>query len=173
MKSIMVRGCRMSRCKNAGGKGMLHLSASATEGSAPQGEEQATEQKQVAIGNVVGLMRSFQRMSEVLINCLDWDERRDSVPNEGSHHPPVVGSSIHRELEKVIFPEFWGATDGLVIEAWLENMVMCIALRNYTSNMKVRMEIFQLKGSVILWWKTFLPHLNMVVEDVSWDFFEE
>jgi hypothetical protein len=28
----------------------------------------------------------------------------------------------------------------------LENMAMCFALRDYTSNMKVRMAVFQLEG---------------------------
>jgi hypothetical protein len=35
------------------------------------------------------------------------------------------------------------------------------------------MVVFQLKGSALLWWKTLLPQLNMVVEDVSWELFEE
>jgi hypothetical protein len=39
--------------------------------------------------------------------------------------------------------------------------------------MKVHMAVFQLKGSALLWWKTLLPQLNMVVEDVSWELFEE
>jgi hypothetical protein len=52
-------------------------------------------------------------------------------------------------------------------------MAMCFALRDYTSNMKVCMVVFQLKGSALLWWKMLLPHLNMVVEDVSWELFEE
>jgi hypothetical protein len=59
------------------------------------------------VGDVMGMMRYFQRMSEALINLLDRDEGRDSVPNEGSQHPPVVSGSVHRELEKVKFPEFW------------------------------------------------------------------
>jgi hypothetical protein len=42
-----------------------------------------------------------------------------------------------------------------------------------TSSMKVRMVVFQLKGSTLLWWKTLLPLLNMVVDDVSWELFEE
>jgi hypothetical protein len=49
---------------------------------------------------------------------------------------------------------------------------MCFALRDYTSNMKVCMVVFQLKGSTLLWWKTLLPQLNMAVEDVSWELFE-
>jgi hypothetical protein len=39
--------------------------------------------------------------------------------------------------------------------------------------MKVHMVVFQLKGNTLLWWKTLMPQLNMVVEDVSWDLFEE
>jgi hypothetical protein len=65
------------------------------------------------VEHVVGMMRSFQRMSEALINHLDRDEGRASMPNEGSQRAPAGSSSIHRELEKVKFPEFWGATDGL------------------------------------------------------------
>jgi hypothetical protein len=38
----------------------------------------------------------------------------------------LVGTgSIHRELEKVKFPEFFGAPDDAAAEAWLENMAMC------------------------------------------------
>jgi hypothetical protein len=78
-----------------------------------------------------------------------------------------------RELEKVKFPKFTGATDGSAAEAWLANMAMCFALRDYNSNMEVHMVVFQLKGITLLWWKMLLPQLNMVVEDVSWELFEE
>jgi hypothetical protein len=115
----------------------MPLIASMPEGSNPQGEEQIIEREQVVVGDVVGMMRSFQRMSEALINRLDRDEGRVYVPNEGSQHAPAGSVSIHRELEKVKFPEFMGAMDGSATEAWLENMVMCFALRDYTSNMKV------------------------------------
>jgi hypothetical protein len=52
-------------------------------------------------------------------------------------------------------------------------MAMCFALREYNSNMKFCMVVFQLKGSTLIWWKTLLPQLNMVVEDVSWELFKE
>ena len=71
------------------------------------------------------------------------------------------------------FPKFFGASEGTATEAWLENMVVLFALHDYTSNMKVRMAVFQLKGSALLWCKTLLPQLNMAVEDVSWELFEE
>jgi hypothetical protein len=70
------------------------------------------------------MMGSFQRMYEALINFLDRDEGREYVANEGSQHPFVVSGSVHRELEKVQFPEFMGSMDDLAVEYWLENMAM-------------------------------------------------
>jgi hypothetical protein len=125
LQVIMVRGCRGSRRHGVGGRGVTPPIVPTPKGSNPQGDEQNTEPKQVVVGDVVGLMRSFQRMSEALINHLDRDEGIASVPNEGSQCAPSGSGSIQRELEKVKFPEFMGATDGLAIEAWLENVVMC------------------------------------------------
>jgi hypothetical protein len=96
-------------------------------------------------------------MSEALISRLDRDEARALAPAEVPPCAPDVTGSIHHELEKVKFPEFFGALDGTAAEAWLENMAMCFALRDYTSNMKVCMAVFQLKGSTLLWWKMLLP----------------
>jgi hypothetical protein len=124
------------------------------------------------VGDVVGMMRSFQRMLEALINCLDRDDGRTYVSNEGSQNALAGSSSIHIKLEKVKFLEFWCATDDLVAESWLENMLMCFALHDYTSNMKFHMKVFQLKGSALLWWNMLLPQLNMVIEEVSWELFE-
>jgi hypothetical protein len=47
-----------------------------------------------------------------------------STPPEGPPRALVGTGSIHRELEKVKFPEFFGALDGAATEAWLENMAM-------------------------------------------------
>jgi hypothetical protein len=112
-------------------------------------------------------------MSEALIRHLDKDEATVLAPPESPPRTLVGIGSSHHELKKVKFPEFFGALDGTATDAWLENMVMCFALRDYTSNMKVFMAVFKLKGSALLWWKTLLLQLNMVVEDVSWELFEE
>jgi hypothetical protein len=125
------------------------------------------------VGDVVGLMRSFQRMSEALISHLDRDEARVLIPPEDPPRSLVDTGIFHRDLEKVKFPEFLGATDDVVAEAWLDNMAIRFALRDYTSNIKVRMTVFQLKRTALLWWKTLLPQLNMVIEDVSWALFKE
>jgi hypothetical protein len=118
-------------------------------------------------------MRSFQRMLEALISCLDRDEARASTTPKGPPCTSVDTGSIHHELEKVKFPGFFGALDDATVEAWLENMAMCFAFHEYTSNMKVRIAVFQLKGSALLWRKMLLLQLNMAVEDVSWEPFEE
>lgn len=125
------------------------------------------------MSDVVGLMRSFQCISKVLIILLDIDETRASAPPKGPPHAPVDIGSIHCELEKVKLLEFFGSPDDTTIDACLGNMVMCFARHDYASNMKVCVVVFQLKGSSLLWWKTLLPQLNMTVEDVSWELFKE
>jgi hypothetical protein len=170
---IMVRGRRGCRRRGARGGGVTPAAASTPEGSNPQGGEQVLEQEQIIVADVVGMMRSFQCMSEALISRLDRDEARAATPAEVLPRAPAVIGSIHRELEKVKFPEFFGASDDEATEPWLENMEMCFTLHDYTSNMKVRMAVFQLKGSALPCWKMLLPQLNMAVEDVSWELFEE
>jgi hypothetical protein len=66
---------------------------------------------------VVGLMRSFRQMSEALIIHLDRDDARELTPPEGGPRASVGTSSIHCELEKVKFLEFFGAPDDTAIEA--------------------------------------------------------
>ena len=104
-------------------------------------------------------------MSEALISQLDREDRDAIAPAEGSQKPPK--ENAQRELEKVKFPEFWGAPNGIAAEAWLENMSMYFALCHYTSNMKVCMAILQLKGSGLLWWKTLLLQLGIEITKVS------
>jgi hypothetical protein len=55
-------------------------------------------------------------MSKALINRLNRDEARSPVPNEGSQNALVGDGNIHKELEKVKFLDFMGATDGSSIE---------------------------------------------------------
>jgi len=56
-------------------------------------------------------------MSEALISHLDRDDARAPTPPEVLLRAPAVIGSIHRELEKVKFPEFFGASDGAATEA--------------------------------------------------------
>jgi hypothetical protein len=84
----MVRGRRRGRRWGARGGGVMPPVASMPEGSNPQGDEQVVGKEQIVVGDVVGMMRSFQRMSEALINHLDRDEARVLTPPEGPHACP-------------------------------------------------------------------------------------
>jgi hypothetical protein len=125
------------------------------------------------VGDVVGIMRSFQRMSEALINLPDQDAQKEYVPNDGSQCAPLVVVVYKENSRRRSFLELVGAMDVSVVVAWLDNMAMCFTLHDYTYNMKVCMAIFQMKGSSLIWWMMCLPQLNMVVEYVSWNLFEE
>ena len=59
---------------------MMPPVASTPEGSQPQGGERVLEQELIAVGVVIGMMRSFQRMSEALISRWDRDEARAPAP---------------------------------------------------------------------------------------------
>jgi hypothetical protein len=67
----MVRGRRGSTRRGAIGRGVPPPIVSTLEGSNLQGDEQTTEQEQVVVRDVVGMMRSLKRMLEALINRLD------------------------------------------------------------------------------------------------------
>jgi hypothetical protein len=56
---ILVRGRRGGRRRGARGGGVTPPAASTPEGSNPQGGEQVLEQEQIAVGDVVGMMRYF------------------------------------------------------------------------------------------------------------------
>jgi hypothetical protein len=53
------------------------------------------------VGDVVGMMRSFEMMSETLISRLDKDEARALTPPEGPLRASVGTGSIHCQLDKV------------------------------------------------------------------------
>jgi hypothetical protein len=55
----MVRGRRGGRRRGARGGGETPPVASTPEGSNPQGGEQVLGQEQIAVGDVIGMMRSF------------------------------------------------------------------------------------------------------------------
>jgi hypothetical protein len=63
-------------------------------------------------------------MSEALIKRLDIYEAKVSTPPKGPLHALVSTGSIHHELEKVKFLEFFGSPDDAAAKASLENMVM-------------------------------------------------
>jgi hypothetical protein len=88
----------------------------------------------------------------------------------GGGPPP---EDITQELQKIKLLEFSRGCASERAEAWLEGMTRCFALRDYVSNLKVKITIFQLRDSALNWWGNLERQLHLTPETVSWELFEE
>jgi hypothetical protein len=87
--------------------------------------------------------------------------------DSGGGPPP---EDITRELQKIKLLEFAGGCASERAEAWLEGMTRCFFLRDYESNSKVKIEIFQLRDSTLNWWGNLERQLHLTPDTVSWKF---
>jgi hypothetical protein len=102
-------------------------------------------------------------------------------PPSGTSNPKASRDSrgefppedITRELQKIKLPEFVGGRTSECTEAWLEGMTRCFALRDYASNSKAKIAIFQLRDSALNWWGNLERQLHLTPDTVSWELFEE
>jgi hypothetical protein len=94
VQEIMVRGCHGGRGRGARGGVETPPVASMPEGSNPQGGEQVLRQEQIAVADIVGMMRSFQRMFEALISQSDTSEAYTSEEYVGISWLPE-GIHVH------------------------------------------------------------------------------
>jgi hypothetical protein len=56
------------------------------------------------------MMHSFQIIPDALINRLEREEGGMLMHVEGLQN--IASNHVHRELEKVKIPKFWGSIDG-------------------------------------------------------------
>ena len=85
--------------------------------------------------------------------------------------PPI--KDITRELQRIKLLEFAGGRASERAEAWLEGMGRCFALRDYNSNSKAKIAIFQLRDSALNWWGNLERQLHLTPDTVTWELFEE
>jgi hypothetical protein len=52
-------------------------------------------------------------------------------------------------------------------------MIRCFSLRDYASNSKAKIAIFQLRDSTLNWWGNLERQLHLTPDTVSWELFEE
>jgi hypothetical protein len=90
--------------------------------------------------------------------------------NSRGEFPP---EDIMRELQKIKLLEFSGGHASERAEAWLEGMTRCFSLRDYASNLKAKITIFQLRDSALNWWGNLERQLHLTPDTVSWELFEE
>jgi hypothetical protein len=85
--------------------------------------------------------------------------------------PPL--EDITRELQKIKLLEFVGGHASERAEAWLEGMTRCFSLRDYASNSKAKITIFQLRDNTLNWWGNLERQLHLTPDTVSWELFKE
>jgi hypothetical protein len=59
------------------------------------------------------------------------------------------------------------------VKAWFEGMKRCFSLREYASNPKVKIEIFQVRDSALNWWGNLERKLHLTPNTISWELFEK
>ena len=90
--------------------------------------------------------------------------------DSGGGPPP---EDIMRELQKIKLPEFARGRASERTEAWLEGTTSCFSLRDYASNSKAKITIFQLRDSALNWWGILESKMHLTPDTVSWELFEE
>jgi hypothetical protein len=76
-------------------------------------------------------------------------------------------------LQNIKLPEFDRGHTSVRAEAWLEGMTRCFALRDYASNSKEKITIFQLRDNTLNWWGKLERQLPLTPDTVSWELFKE
>jgi hypothetical protein len=108
---------------------------------------------------LVLILRSLEAINDTLKGCQPAGIEVEPPPSgmgnleasrdSGGGPPP---KDITREVQKIKLPEFVGGHASEHVEAWLNNMTRCFALRDYVSTSKVKIAIFQLRDSALNWW---------------------
>jgi hypothetical protein len=126
------------------------------------------------------ILHSLEAINETLKGRQSVDVEVEPPPSrvgnpEGSRDsergPPL--GDITRELQKIKLPEFVGGHASERVEAWLEGMTRCFALKDYASTSKAKITIFHLRDNALNWWGNLERQLHLTPDTISWEIFEE
>ena len=126
------------------------------------------------------ILRSLEAINETLKERQPAGTEVEPPPS-GTSNPEVSRDSggglppedITQQLQKIKLPEFVGGHASERAEAWLEGMTSCFALRDYASNSKAKITIFQLRDNALNKWGNLERQLHLTPDTVSWEPFEE
>jgi hypothetical protein len=126
------------------------------------------------------VLRSLEAINETLKGCQSTGTEVE-LPPFGTGNPEASRNSrgefppeeIMRELQKIKLLEFAEGRASERTEAWLEGMIRCFSLRDYASNSKAKIAIFQLRDSALNWWGNLKRQLHLTPDTVSWELFEK
>jgi len=99
--------------------------------------------------------RSHNNWIETKTKCKYYDEITWEFKKI---NPPVLNGEI----------ETWEE-----VEAWLSKMKKCFQVYNYSSELKARMEIYNLIGKVDIWWKDIKKVKHIKERYVTWRTFKK
>ncbi|GFZ01882.1 hypothetical protein Acr_15g0004910 [Actinidia rufa] len=85
---------------------------------------------------------------------------------------PVRGTTLHEQFMKLNPPEFMGATDPLVAEEWLKKLDTIFEVMEVTSEQKLTLATFMLRGEARNWWES-MRRMQPEGVPVSWQRFVE
>ena len=80
---------------------------------------------------------------------------------------------LEGEFKKIKPTTFDGESrTGEEVEAWLLDIKKYFQIYNYSSNMKVRMAIYNLKGKASIWWQNLKVAKGLKEKQLEWSDFE-
>jgi hypothetical protein len=108
-------------------------------------------------------------------------ERSRTPPGGRRHHrggrdrdsEDSIRLDIMKALQSSRPPPFDGKGSGLKAETWLLDMERCFTMYPYSTNMRARCAIMQLRDHGSIWWNTESKKLQINVADLTWEIFEE
>ena len=77
---------------------------------------------------------------------------------------------LQGEFHKIKPPNFDGEFEE-VAKTWLININKYFQLYKYSSNMKARLAIYQLREKATLWWEEVKNVRNINERDITWELF--
>lgn len=80
---------------------------------------------------------------------------------------------IMKSLQSSKPPPFDGKGSGLKAETWLLDMERCFTMYPYSTNMRARCVIMQLRDHGSIWWNIESQKLQLSIPDLTWEIFEE
>jgi hypothetical protein len=134
---MQVKAYRMVRTRRSRGRGASSQEPPTPPSPPPPSPELAL------------ILRSLEAINETL-KGRQLAGTEVEPPPSGTGNPEASRDSrggpppedITRELQKIKLPKFVGGRASEHVEAWLEGMTRCFALRDYASNSKAKITIF-------------------------------
>ena len=81
---------------------------------------------------------------------------------------------IEGEFNKIKPTNFdWESRTREELKAWFMDIKNYIQIYNYSNNMKVRMEIYNLKGKANIWWKDLNMSHGLKEKNLEWSYFKK